>query len=138
MTESTTPANWYPDPTHPAMLRYWDGLRWTEHTAPAVAPLAPKEDLGPSNALHYVVPVGRSFESVLAPYIGLFAVFLGLIPFVGLALVGITIWLGIAALRKAKKGGHGTGRAITALVFAAIGLVISVASTLFLFGAYWS
>lgn len=138
MTEPTTPANWYPDPSQPAMLRYWDGIRWTDHTAPAVAPPAPKEDLGPSNALHYVVPVGRSFESVLAPYMGLFAVFLGLIPFVGLGLVGITTWLGIAALRKSKTGGHGTGRAITALVFAGIGLVISVASTLFLFGAYWS
>jgi uncharacterized RDD family membrane protein YckC len=26
------PANWYPDPSGTARLRYWDGVRWTEHT----------------------------------------------------------------------------------------------------------
>lgn len=27
------PADWYPDPHGQARLRYWDGSRWTEHTA---------------------------------------------------------------------------------------------------------
>jgi uncharacterized RDD family membrane protein YckC len=27
------PANWYPDPSGRARLRYWDGSRWTDHTA---------------------------------------------------------------------------------------------------------
>ena len=27
------PANWYPDPSGNARLRYWDGGRWTDHTA---------------------------------------------------------------------------------------------------------
>ena len=27
------PANWYPDPSGNARLRYWDGTRWTDHTA---------------------------------------------------------------------------------------------------------
>jgi hypothetical protein len=30
-----TPAGWYPDG---AALRYWDGVRWTEHVAPHPAP----------------------------------------------------------------------------------------------------
>lgn len=29
------PANWYPDPQNPAMLRWWDGQQWTGHTQPA-------------------------------------------------------------------------------------------------------
>jgi uncharacterized RDD family membrane protein YckC len=27
------PANWYPDPSGKTRLRYWDGARWTDHTA---------------------------------------------------------------------------------------------------------
>lgn len=25
------PANWYPDPNSPGVLRYWNGVAWTEH-----------------------------------------------------------------------------------------------------------
>ncbi len=43
---STTPANWYPDPTTRHQLRYWDGANWTEHVSDngvsAVDPLQPK------------------------------------------------------------------------------------------------
>lgn len=28
------PADWYPDPDDSALLRYWDGGSWTQHTAP--------------------------------------------------------------------------------------------------------
>jgi uncharacterized RDD family membrane protein YckC len=28
------PANWYPDPSDPGALRYWDGSAWTGHTRP--------------------------------------------------------------------------------------------------------
>jgi hypothetical protein len=31
---SKPPADWYPDPEQPNMLRYWDGERWTEQRAP--------------------------------------------------------------------------------------------------------
>lgn len=31
----SNPADWYPDPQQPGLLRYWDGQRWTEHTAAA-------------------------------------------------------------------------------------------------------
>jgi uncharacterized RDD family membrane protein YckC len=40
----TSQPGWHPDPVapqpgQPAQLRYWDGTRWTEHTAPAQAPI---------------------------------------------------------------------------------------------------
>lgn len=28
------PAGWHPDPGGQRLLRWWDGARWTEHTAP--------------------------------------------------------------------------------------------------------
>jgi uncharacterized RDD family membrane protein YckC len=41
----TSQPGWHPDPVppppgQPAQLRYWDGTRWTEHTAPAQPPAA--------------------------------------------------------------------------------------------------
>jgi hypothetical protein len=40
MTTTTNTAGWYPDPEHPGLVRYWDGVTWTsdirpESTAPA-------------------------------------------------------------------------------------------------------
>lgn len=31
----STPPAWHPDPVTPTLLRFWDGVAWTEHTAPA-------------------------------------------------------------------------------------------------------
>jgi len=35
-----TPPGWYPDSQSPGQQRYWDGMQWTEHTAPT-GPSAP-------------------------------------------------------------------------------------------------
>jgi len=33
-TSHVAPANWYPDPSNAALLRYWNGTAWTHHTTP--------------------------------------------------------------------------------------------------------
>lgn len=35
------PSGWYDDPSDPELLRYWDGVTWTNHTAPKKAPTTP-------------------------------------------------------------------------------------------------
>ncbi len=35
---STTPPGWYPDPSDPRLVRWWDGHAWTAHQAPLQAP----------------------------------------------------------------------------------------------------
>lgn len=33
---------WYPDPEHPAMVRWYDGYAWTEHRTPRTPPRKPR------------------------------------------------------------------------------------------------
>ena len=35
----TAPANWYPDPSAPHQVRYWDSAQWTQHVSIAPAPV---------------------------------------------------------------------------------------------------
>lgn len=123
----TAPAGWYEDPSNVALVRFWEGCQWTAYSAPKQAgpggfpPATQGSDNGPSNPLHYVVPIGRSWQSIWAPYLGLFS--LVPVPFFGQALGAGAIVLGVLALRRARSGGHGTGRAIVGIVLGAIGAI---------------
>ena len=44
---SQQPAGWYDDPSNPDMLRYWDGVTWSNHTAPRKSPTASSSSGGP-------------------------------------------------------------------------------------------
>lgn len=73
----------------------------------------------PHDALHWIVPLGRSWQSIVAGYLGL---------------VGIVLWplapvaagLGIWAIVKARSGGHGRGRAVFAIVAGLAGTAFGV------------
>ncbi|WP_347108207.1 DUF2510 domain-containing protein [Paenarthrobacter sp. S56] len=36
-----TPQGWYPDPSNPQQMRWWDGVQWTQHVAPGPAQFMP-------------------------------------------------------------------------------------------------
>ena len=52
------PAGWFPDPTEPARLRWWDGARWSDHVAlggvvlPRSLPVGAPDDPGAAPAWH--------------------------------------------------------------------------------------
>jgi hypothetical protein len=73
-------------------------------------PAAPVSASGPSDPVHWLLPVGRSVESIAAGYLGLFSIF---IIFLG----PFAILFGILGLRRAGRGeGHGRGRSIFGIV----------------------
>jgi hypothetical protein len=74
---------------------------------------------GPREALHWVLPVGRSWQSIVAGYAGL----LGL----GIWVLGpFAIWFGLWALRRASTGGHGRGRAVFGIVAGTVATALMV------------
>lgn len=123
----TAPAGWYDDPSNVALVRFWDGSRWTSHDAAkpvgfgGAPPATQGDDYGPTNALHYLVPIGRSWQSIWAPYLGLLS--LAPVPVIGQALGVGGIVLGVLALRRARSGGHGTARAIIGIVLGTLGTI---------------
>ncbi|BCW46586.1 DUF2510 domain-containing protein [Arthrobacter sp. StoSoilB5] len=46
---SMTPAGWYPDPSFPQQMRWWDGVQWTPHLAPASQQFMPLQRVLISN-----------------------------------------------------------------------------------------
>lgn len=125
--ETAAPPSWYTDPQGPQALRYWDGASWTASTAPMPQPTPGSQS---SDGLHWVVPVGRSWQSIAAGYLAFACLALAAVGPVGLVLGAVTLWLGIWGLRLARAGGHGSGRAIFGIVCGALAILAGALTTL--------
>jgi hypothetical protein len=110
----------------------WDAPPWAGASAPpwagSSAPpwagsSAPPARMGadPSDPAHWILPVGRSWQSITAGYLGL----LGLVIWV---LAPFALWLGIWAMRI--PGGHGRGRAVFAIITGALGVAFGAVAVL--------
>jgi len=78
----------------------------------------------PSSVAHWVLPTGRSWQSIAAGYLGLLAIVIWpLGPFAFAA--------GVWALRRAARAGsHGRGRAIFAIVVGVLSTLFGIAVAL--------
>ena len=100
------PEGWYRDPQHVHLQRWWDGARWTEHTAPAVPVPQGSVPGGAGNPYDVTrdVATGRNTAGMWALGLGLAAVVFGVMR--------STVWLSIAAAIAAIVwGGVGVARA---------------------------
>jgi hypothetical protein len=70
----------------------------------------PRESHGPGTVLHWVVPVGRSWQSVVAGYLAVFSIIIWIL---GPAALGMGVW---ALARARREKARGTGRAVFAVV----------------------
>lgn len=122
---SVTPG-WYSDPYVARALRYHDGNAWTQHLAPAPAPAPAPEQAhepsalfgdDPSDPVHWLLPTGRTWQSIAAGYIAICAMFIWPLGPVALA-------FGLWALGASKlTGGHGRGRAVFAVIVGTLATV---------------
>lgn len=78
-------------------------------------------DHGPRTVTHWVLPVGRSWQSIVAGYLALFAIIMWpLGPFA----LGLGVW---ALVRAAREKAHGTGRAVFAVIVGLLATFLLVA-----------
>ncbi|SNS46279.1 hypothetical protein SAMN06309944_0363 [Micrococcales bacterium KH10] len=101
---------------------------WTPQTRPRVQP-QPQSDNGPDSAMHYILPVGRSWQSVLAPYLGVLALVAFVVPVAAYVLGAAAIGCGVWAMVRAQSGGHGRGRAIVAIVLGLLAILLGAAAS---------
>ena len=146
----SSPAGWYPQPD--GQQRYWDGERWTEHTAPGAAPpvtapITAAEPPRPLSGNEHVNAVGdppaRAPQSVGTPaqvkgsnglavagfVLALLGALSSFIPIVNLggdflALLGLIF--GIIGFVQSGKRGAGKGLAIAAIILAVAAFLISI------------
>ncbi|HEY8717105.1 DUF2510 domain-containing protein [Pengzhenrongella sp.] len=128
--ETVAEPGWYPCPVTPGQVRYFDGRGWTDAVLPTPTAAAAPAAAGamPSDPLHWVLPTGRSGASIAAGYVGIFALFIWVL---GPVSVGMGIW----GLRKARVGGHGSGRSIFAIVAGVVAIVLGLMAVS---GKLWS
>lgn len=117
----------------------WAPYPTSAYGAPAASgPYGPPSGAGPFGAPGYGAPVttpAASGQALAALIVGIVSVVLP-IPFLGVLIGGAAVFLGIIALRRARAGtGGGKGMAITGIVTGILGILLALATSMFLVAA---
>jgi hypothetical protein len=126
MTDPQAQAGWHRDPQYPsALMRWWDGSRWTEHTqrAPTLPQLSGPSFAQPRAASGYgrvgVAPTVWQRNRTTGTVLAVVAAYLVLAATTGIVLLGIMpVMMSITALRRKEPLG------IVAVVAAGVAVVI--------------
>ncbi len=129
MPATAPPPNWYPDNADSALQRWWDGERWTTHTAPRAA-FAPGASLAPSGAGQYAYsnPVITAGKNSIATRAFVYSLIGLVINPLGMMSIGAIV-LGIRGLRRAPQYAaeyDRHGLAIAAIVIGVIGGILTI------------
>ena len=149
MSDSSTPAGWYPAPHADNELRYWDGARWLDWTPEQAAAEQRAATTQPTagNGVHAgeirtgaaaysgattavlngpdAVRARTKILAILALCVGVGAILLSWVPWLGLLIAVAAIVLGVVALvRKQPRG-----LALTGLILGAVALVVALLIT---------
>jgi hypothetical protein len=109
------PPAWYPDPTGVHDHRWWDGVEWTAHVSDAGT--ATIDDLnqgmarassasGAGGAPATAVTASGDRVGTVSLALGLLALPVALLPFLGLVLAGVALALALIARRRARSEGR--------------------------------
>lgn len=89
--------------------------------SPASASAPPGFGESPTGATHWMLPTGRSWQSIASGYVALFAVVIWPLGPIALAL---GVW---ALVRASREGSHGRGRSIFAVIVGILATVMLLA-----------
>ncbi len=117
--QSAPRADWYPDPSAPGQLRFWDGAAWTAHVKPVPAvPVMPAPSVAPQLYSEPAQPVQETAQPATRKLANRAA---------GVAMFGVLL-AGVGILLASFLGATATNLAlvVSLMVGGAIVLVISL------------
>jgi hypothetical protein len=86
-----------------------------------------------TEGLEWLIPVGRSGQAIAAGYVGIVALLFSFLGYLGVIVGLVSLGLGIWALKLAREGKRGSGRAIFAIVAGVIGVIAGLYSAATIF-----
>jgi len=125
------PPAWYPDPTGVHEHRWWDGAEWTSHVADGG--IAARDTLAESLARASTpVPApggrssapGRDRVATASLIVGVIALPVALLPFLGLIVAGVALALALIARRRARAVGRAVSGVTTGGLATGAGAVV--------------
>lgn len=123
-------AGWFPDPSGAPQQRYWDGARWTEHTAAAPGTALQPVGSGAPAPVGSGAPMLVAFQAPATNSLATAALVLGILGAViewggilTLAAGVLAIVFGAIGLRRSHITGIGGGKSVAGLVLGCFTIV---------------